>query len=479
MARDLREEYNEVLYAGRPIDAAFVPSIEAIARLHGMRPASSRKCRVLELACGEGINLASMAQMFPESEFVGIDLADRTIDVGRQHIAALGLTNLRLEADDIMQMGEEWGQFDYILAHGFFSWVPAPVRQQILVLTRKLLAPQGVAFISYNTLPGGRMRQMVRDILFYHVRHITDPQEKLAAARQFAQFVLEGTANNEKRITLHREMQEILTRSDSGLYHDELSEYNEQFLFRDFMDQAHSHQLQFLAEADFASSSLQAIPPSDNVLEREQYIDLCIARRFRQTLLVHEDVVLERDRFSDQMEGLYAAGHLFAPPDADVYSHETVEFRRREEGGVTTNHPVMKIVLNRLAMAWPQAIAVSELRETVEALPDKYDLTAAAFLTQLYRAGVVELYSEPFPLVTTPGEHPRSSRLTRLQIGKRPMVPNLYHRSILLEDDQSTRFVAALDGTRDRASLVAEFGGTPEELEQRLRQIARLGLLEA
>jgi len=50
-----------------------------------------------------------MASEFPESEFVGIDLAETVIRAGQEDVAALGLTNIRLEAMDLMDAGAALG----------------------------------------------------------------------------------------------------------------------------------------------------------------------------------------------------------------------------------------------------------------------------------------------------------------------------------------------------------------------------------
>src|ERR1019366_4359784 len=71
-----------------------------------------------------------------------------------QEIATLGLANIRLEHRDILDAGPELGTFDYVIAHGLYSWVPEPVRDKLLALAQAVLAPHGVAFVSYNALPG-------------------------------------------------------------------------------------------------------------------------------------------------------------------------------------------------------------------------------------------------------------------------------------------------------------------------------------
>ena len=128
----------------------------------------SKRCRVLELGCASGDNLIPMAIELPNARFVGIDLSERQIEQGRQSVAALGLANIDLRRVNIANVDASWGTFDYILCHGIYSWVPAPIREKLLAICRENLAPTGIAFVSYNTLPGWHMRGMIRDMMVYH-----------------------------------------------------------------------------------------------------------------------------------------------------------------------------------------------------------------------------------------------------------------------------------------------------------------------
>ena len=71
----------------------------------------------------------------------GVQLIAPSLPIMRD---ALGLTNVRLEHLDLMDLGAEFGQFDYIVAHGLYSWVPEPVRERLLEICRRNLAPGGV-----------------------------------------------------------------------------------------------------------------------------------------------------------------------------------------------------------------------------------------------------------------------------------------------------------------------------------------------
>jgi cyclopropane fatty-acyl-phospholipid synthase-like methyltransferase len=122
--------YDEVSYPGFPFSQTHPDRLATIATLFGMKPAPIENCRVLELGCGDGGNLLPMAIGLPGSEFAGIDLAALPIARGRTMAAALGLKNVSLRQEDILQFSVCRGQYDYIIAHGIYSWV----RQLLLLL---------------------------------------------------------------------------------------------------------------------------------------------------------------------------------------------------------------------------------------------------------------------------------------------------------------------------------------------------------
>src|SRR5205823_6567249 len=107
-------------------------------------------------------------ELYPESTFLGIDLAQRQIDFGQQQVAELGLKNVELRRASITEVDDSYGKFDYIICHGVYSWVPDTVQAKILDVCRQNLSPDGVAYVSYNTLPGWHMRGMIRDMMRYH-----------------------------------------------------------------------------------------------------------------------------------------------------------------------------------------------------------------------------------------------------------------------------------------------------------------------
>src|SRR5439155_4586267 len=93
---------------------------------------------------------------------------------------------------DLMEFDPGGEPFDYVIAHGFYSWVPAPVRDRLLAMCGERLAPHGVAYVSYNTLPGFHVRRMLREMMLFHVAGFTDPEQKMRQARAFLKLLVAG-----------------------------------------------------------------------------------------------------------------------------------------------------------------------------------------------------------------------------------------------------------------------------------------------
>src|SRR5262249_50525120 len=172
----------------------------------GMKPAPPAQCRILELGCADGGNLIPMAEAFPDSEFVGIDLGGRQIADGQALVEALALRNISLRHLDILNVDASFGKFDYIITYGIFSWVPREVQDKILAVSREHLAPNGVAYISYNTYPGWRMRQILRDTAVYHTRNIDGLRERAQEVRRLLDTMVEATQSMDGRLATTLDM---------------------------------------------------------------------------------------------------------------------------------------------------------------------------------------------------------------------------------------------------------------------------------
>jgi len=510
--------YDLVPYPASTHPQTHPESLAVVGTLFGLRPAPATRCRVLELGASNGSNLIPMAATLPESEFVGIDLAKHPVEQGQELIRELGLKNIRLCQGDLAEVDAAWGEFDYILAHGIYSWVPAPVREKILALCRDRMTRRGMAFISYNAYPGGHARNMVREMMRFHVRGTLDPEERMNQAVALTRFLAQSVSRQDPyRVFLGGELDTILKHDRNHLYHDELAEVNDSFYFAQFIEHAAAFNLQYVGEADFfemfdhgytaeAKEALSQL--ASNRLLREQYLDFLKCRRFRQTLLCHAGQALRAEPDVEVVSGFLARTRLEAVDQADLRPGVTLQSRTSRGARVETDYSLGKAALSLLSARWPAGVEVRQLhRESLELLRQK-DLATSPqeeplsklshFLLQLFSAGVLELHTflPNVPLVA--GEKPTVYPVARRQARTGAVVTTLYHQPARLEDEVALFLIRSLDGTLDRAmildklwELLASKGaleyapgeeekarqGLAAKLEENLATLAKLGLL--
>ncbi|GLS44968.1 methyltransferase regulatory domain-containing protein [Methylobacterium brachythecii] len=330
-ARTETSSYDEVPYTSRAFPATDPRRLSAIARLFGLNPPSPAKARILEIGCAGGGNLLPLAARMPEASFVGIDASGKHIAQALEQAETLGIDNVRFEHLLVQDLDDSFGSFDYVICHGVYSWVPSEVQDAILDKCRLRLTPDGVAFISYNTYPGWKTREIVRDAMMFHTGGVEDLRAKLGHGRGMLDFMREmaapGTLFTE---ILQGEAPGIATGEDAYLIHEFLEAHNAPCYFHDFAKRARSAGLAYLADATLATMFTDNLEPSardrlivacggDQIL-LEQYLDFCRNRQFRQSLLVHADKgqAIDRRLTDERLRGLhYRSLFHTRSPDAD------------------------------------------------------------------------------------------------------------------------------------------------------------------
>jgi len=492
----LQKDYDNVPYPSLSYPQTHPDRLATLATILGLRPAPITNCRVLELGCAGGGNIIPMAYGLPDSNFTGIDFSERQVKSGQIFITGMGLKNIRLVQADILSLANDIGKFDYIIAHGVYSWTPKAVRERLMEVCKKCLAVNGVAYVSYNTYPGWHMQGTVRDMMVYHTRQINQPGDRLEKARRLVGFLVKsinvddpyGIFINEYRNMLNvynrfdiRERQEK-HEGDNLLLHDELEEVNEAFYFHEFATHAAQNGLQYLTEADFPRALSGNLAPeterallkmSSDLIELGQYIDFLRNTTFRQTLLCHKDVTVKRLLHPDTtwLSTLYAASHAKPVTDTiNIQDKSTIEFRSIDGAVSTTDDPVSKAALLFLSDISPKSVSLASLLDM--SLQSVYgrELNSLdkAFIeheTQVLLDGLFKSFScnmrlvelrvhEP-PFVLKAGIQPLASKLARWQVQHgHTRVTNLRHEMVDL--DQLRIFLLPnLNGKNDRKVLLA------------------------
>jgi methyltransferase-like protein len=504
--------YDEVDYPGHPFVETHPDHLAVLGSLLGMDPAPTHSCRVLELGCGEGANLIPMAFDAPDGQFVGIDLSEQSVRRGNAFIAKMGLSNIVLRTFNIMDVGPDFGTFDYIIAHGVYSWVPDFVRDKMLAIYRQNLSPQGITFVSYNCYPGCFSRDVARHIMRYHVREHSSPQERVRQGRALMQFLAEASAEDTiYGLELRDQFNRVKDIDPQVLFHDDLSDVATPFFLHQVAEDAAKHGLQYLCDSAIsmahlgrlsakARERLAAIPETEAVT-REQYIDFVDGRAFRESLFCHADVKLERPIDPRRVMKLQlATSALPVDGDIDPAAAGVVTFKTENGSTLATDHRLSKAVIVILGACWPQSKSFSDVvGEALAALGSAGDKiranleeeaeALAGLIYRAFAAGQFQLRFSPENMTTTLSERPKASALARKQAETGLVVTNLLHRGVSMKDETVRQFLLLVDGTRTVDQLVTDLDAivvrsgsvgpavSREGVVQNLGLLAKLGLL--
>ncbi|MFO1396807.1 MAG: class I SAM-dependent methyltransferase [Burkholderiales bacterium] len=458
--QDLARRYDTVAYAAQANALSHPRHLATVATLLGLVPPPLASCRVLEVGCSDGANLLPMAATLPHATLVGCDLSHAAIAAAHATAGALGLGNVEFVARDLASLSADDGPFDYIVAHGVYSWVPPAVRDALLALMQRVLAPSGIGFVSYNVLPGCHVRRVAWDVLHRHVDGIAEPAAKLAAARAFAALMAEpGATQTEADGVLRQEFRRLATQTDSALFHDDLAVPNDPVYVEQFAAHLAQHGLAFVGEAKLSMMTAAGLAPAMqryiatlDRLPREQYLDFARMRRFRQSLVCRTDAPAASTGIEARVGGMHVAA-------ATAFVRAAAEGRMADgtasaDAGVRATHRVLhwlvsvapRVVPVAEAIAWQRAHAPGDAA-AAKPLP--------ALLADACYAGMVELYVEPPPLATKAGDPPCAAPLVRWQAARQRGVTNLRHEPMRIDDPVALHLLALADGTRSRADLAA------------------------
>jgi len=474
-------EYDTTPYPGTLFSQTSPDRLATIGRLHGMSPRPVESSRVLELGCGNGTNLIAMAYAAPHSHFVGIDLSEQAIRKGCRLIQSLNMTNVTLHHQDLLLTPEDLGEFDYIIAHGLYSWVPAPVRDKIMLLCHHYLSEQGIAYISYNAYPGNHLRDPVRRMIHYHVDQLRDPIEKVQQSKALIKLLAESKPEPGLWQTiLHQQLKRMNSYSEEAFYHDDLSPTNHPVYFHEFAGHAARHGMQYLCEADMADvladeftqeikAQLETLG-SKNILAREQYLDFLKGRSFRQTLICRDSITLDRELKPERVYDLLIAGEVRpSSPTVKLDALSMEDFHGSQGAIIATDQPITKAALLELASQWPARIPFQQLlanarqrltphgtQELTDKDPEVAALTLGKFMGQCYKIGFIDLHVQSGHFSPHISERPKASALARFLSHDHAHLPTLRHTTLNLEDSVSRHMIRLLDGTRDQPTILRE-----------------------
>lgn len=468
--------YDELPYDRLPFPETEPDFLAALARLHGFEAADARTSRILELGCAQGGNLIPMAARHPDSEFVGVDLSRVQVEEGQAFIAQAGLANIRLLHGDIAalphpgplpQAGEgdaaslraahvdDLGEFDFIIAHGVYSWVPDAVRAALLAACRERLRPQGIAYVSFNVAAGWRTYGRLRELLMQHDDSRLGPMQRVERARS----VLASASFDDER--LRREADYLKNASVSYVFHEYLSDINQPFAFLQFVGNAAGHGLRYLGEAGSRRArvaleddwGLSAESRYERWLEAEAALDDALDTRFRRALLVRDDSSLPQPQRAELLKTLAFSADLSSEDELDFAEPCEQHFMTSAGERLPASHPLLKAFLVALTGVHPQVKAYEDAAAAALQLAREYgyrgeadDAFLEALLDFVQMQGVRPHGFIP-PHTETSAELPRAAALARVQAAMPGWpVTNAFYLALDV-DEWGRRLLVSMDGS--------------------------------
>ena len=297
--------YKELGYKSYPFPFTTPAYLEAYGTLVGLKPPTAKTARVLELGATYGGNIISQAVHNPEATFVGIELSQDQVEKGNKIISDAKLENVSLLQGDILNFDESLGNFDYIIAHGFYSWISDEMKDKLLDIISHHLADNGIAYVSYNTYPGWHTMEEVRQLMLFANRGYDEltHKEKVLRGKTVGSLVGAQILNydnlKERNSKFLGALRSVMQKDDYYVGHDHLEPHNDPCYFYQFNDHLKAHNLTYVCDADLTLSmvrtydesiadKLEKLAPNSQA-DQEQYLDFMLDTTFRKSIICKAD----------------------------------------------------------------------------------------------------------------------------------------------------------------------------------------------
>lgn len=475
--------YDEMPYISSAFPEIHPNRLAFIATLFGMPPTPITNCRLLELGCGSASNLIATACGLPDSQFVGVDLSLNEVNIANERIKAIGLKNIEVKHANIMEMDKNFGSFDYILAPGVYSWVPPDVREKVLIICSELLTQHGVAYVNYNTYPGWNFYKSLRDMLLYRTNGINNPRDMVKEARSFAHLLTETIPpeNDPLGLFLKNTVAQMDTWDDGHLRHDLLGDINQPFYFHEFITAANKHRLQYLGEAPIHTMMTAFLPErfqrilktaEGDPVKIEQYMDFVRNRQFRETLLCHADVSLNRKLSPETLRSFYFTTQI-TPVSAvpNLLSNKEEQFISSDNITVSSDHPIVKAMLTYLSIESPKPSSFKDIIDNVkdalgqgnfvmQEFEEKADgqTVLLANLLKGISMGYIQAIVHPLPITLQVSDHPQTTPVIRYEAKHQLIVTNQLHQMVTI-DNFTHHILPLLDGKNSQDDILTTLIG--------------------
>ncbi len=478
--QETRARYDDLPYSSFAYQYSAPEQLAAVASLFGLPSGEVATARVLELGCGSGGNLIPIALRHPRCSVVGVDISGVQVAEGKASVERLGLDNVVLIEADLLDLdASALGEFDYIIAHGLYSWVPPEVQDAILRLIARSLAPEGVAYVSYNTYPGWKTKEIVRDAMRMHGGTRPTVDEQVGYGRSMLNFLKQTALPGGLTAAAVDECTpSIMNGPVDYVAHEYLAPHNRPCYFYEFVERTGAHGLAYLGEAQ--PSMMLPSNYSQELAEQlygalggdqvrvEQYLDFAVSRVFRQTLVVHakraQDLRWELDRKT--LHGMHFAANLSATDGAIRLDGQLQDFvAPPNRASIGASLSGLKQAMDALARAWPGTVTREDMIRHATLTQGENDPVPPEILSEavdelcerLALRGMAQVRLAPVE-ATGPSDQPVVDPVARRQVAALPPekkhVANAWHDTVELTDIDRL-LIPLMDGSLDRNGLAA------------------------
>jgi SAM-dependent methyltransferase len=478
--QDTKQRYDDLPYSSFPYMHSAPEQIAAVASMFGMPSPDTATARVLELGCASGGNLIPFALRNPRAQAVGVDISEVQIQQARAYASRLGLDNISLLDADLQQLDlTKLGQFDYIVAHGVYSWVPPEIQEALLRLIAQCLAPHGVAYVSYNTYPGWKAKEILRDAMRMHAGVRSSASEQVAYGRAMVGFLQKVALKGSLvAAALNESVGQIMASPIDYVAHEFLEPYNLPCYFHEFVARVGQHGLSYLGEAQPAMMMPSSYHPElaqqlygalgEDQVRVEQYLDFAISRVFRQTLLLRSERAATLRWQLDQQATHrlnYSARMTCADGEIKLDGMPQTFVAPPSTGNVSVGLSGIKQAIDLLGRTWPGTITRDELLRHAELTQGDNDPVSTEVLGEgidellemMVLRGMARAWLDPVAAGTDPESLEIDPTVRRQAAALTPAqthVANLWHDTVDIDAVDRLLF-PIMDGTKTREELIA------------------------
>lgn len=481
--------YDQVFFPSLPHRESHPGRLAWYGRLAGVAARSPEQCRLLEIGCGSGGNLLPLAEEFPRSYFLGLDRSSTEIARAQRRAEAARLDNIQFREHDLVDPWDGHEPFDYIVAHGVYSWTTAAARVGLLQTAASLLAETGLLYLNYNVLPGWAGPGIIRDLLQTTASRSTSLPDRVREARRTGERFLQewSQAPTLLQQALREDLQSILRLPDDVLFHAYLNVANTPFRWRQVMQAAQECGLHYLCDAVPGLDLQTTIPARRPETLAEwtgipeiwiQLFDYARHTAVRRSLFCRATSARSVAGWGPLLAEARLAGPADVRRDSVAVTGTVVKFA----GGarLTTLDPQLAAALEVLGAQWPHSVTWSEIADTIQS-PVRWEQIDRledfpSWMLDLWECvcrGYLDLRATRTSALRDGSDYPHVSRLVRTLTPDEHYVANAFHEAVRVDDRWRT-CLARLDGHSSRAQLRTAVGST---VDATLAELARHALV--